>query len=387
MARVSLEGVGKAFSGSVQAVREIDLEIHDRELLVLVGPSGCGKSTTLRMIAGLEEPTSGKIRIGERIVNRVPPKDRDIAMVFQNYALYPHMTAYNNMAFGLKLRYGGGWLTQWWLRITQPKRAKELAEKRRGIDSDVRTAAELLGITHLLNRMPAALSGGERQRVALGRAIVRKPAAFLFDEPLSNLDAQLRTGMRREIRSLHGRLKTTMIYVTHDQVEAMTLGDRIVVMKDGDIQQIGPPLTVYDQPANRFVAEFLGSPAMNFIPGQWLAENDSLIFQGGGFRVAPAANMTISANSKTLLGARPENLSLKTESSDVGWNVKGIEPLGDSAIIQLQNHEDPQLTLTVKTTIRASLQIGDQVGVEINDSSALWFDPDSGENLQYATQS
>ncbi|MGE5576921.1 MAG: ABC transporter ATP-binding protein, partial [Syntrophothermus sp.] len=242
MAKVVLEHLNKKF-GNVTAVNDANLEIKDKEFVVLVGPSGCGKSTTLRMVAGLEEITEGNIYIGDTLVNDVPPKDRDIAMVFQNYALYPHMDVYNNMAFGLKLR-------------KFPK-----AE----IDRRVKEAAKMLGIENLLDRKPKALSGGQRQRVAVGRAIVREPKVFLMDEPLSNLDAKLRVQMRAEISKLHNRLQTTMIYVTHDQTEAMTMGDRIVVMKDGLIQQVGAPLEIYDHPVNVFVAGFIGSPSMNFI--------------------------------------------------------------------------------------------------------------------------
>ena len=253
MASVELSKVSKLFDHNVKAVDAVDILIKDKEFVVLVGPSGCGKSTTLRMIAGLEEISSGEIKIGDRIVNSVAPKDRDIAMVFQNYALYPHMTVYENMAFGLKLR-------------KFPK-----AE----IETRVRDAAEILGIASLLQRKPKALSGGQRQRVAVGRAIVRKPQVFLFDEPLSNLDAKLRIQMRTEISKLHSRLETTMIYVTHDQVEAMTMGDRIVVMRDGRIQQIDTPLNLYHHPQNKFVAGFIGSPAMNFIEGELIREKRS----------------------------------------------------------------------------------------------------------------
>jgi len=242
MANVILKNVCKMYPGGFKAVIDANLEIADREFVVLVGPSGCGKSTTLRMIAGLEEISSGTISIGERIVNEVPPKDRDIAMVFQNYALYPHMTVFENMAFGLKLR-----------RFPSEE-----------IDRRVRDAARILSITDLLERKPKALSGGQRQRVAVGRAIVRKPAAFLFDEPLSNLDAKLRVDMRVELNKLHQSLATTMIYVTHDQIEAMTLADRIVIMDKGEIQQVADPLTLYNQPINKYVAGFIGSPPMNF---------------------------------------------------------------------------------------------------------------------------
>ncbi|MFQ5948978.1 MAG: ABC transporter ATP-binding protein, partial [Acidimicrobiia bacterium] len=242
MAQVALKSLNKRFD-EVHAVRDVTLTIPDKEFIVLVGPSGCGKSTTLRMVAGLEEITSGEIFIGDRLVNDLPPKDRDIAMVFQNYALYPHMSVYDNMAFGLKMR----------------KFPKSEIEKR------VREAAEILGIQELLRRKPRQLSGGQRQRVAVGRAIVRHPQVFLFDEPLSNLDAKLRVQMRGELKRLHERLEATAIYVTHDQVEAMTLGDRVVVMKDGVVQQVGDPLGVYAKPRNRFVAGFIGSPAMNFL--------------------------------------------------------------------------------------------------------------------------
>jgi multiple sugar transport system ATP-binding protein len=252
MAKVTLKDVYKIYPNNVVAVNDFNLEIADKEFIVLVGPSGCGKSTTLRMIAGLEDISKGEIYIGDRLVNDVPPKDRDIAMVFQNYALYPHMTVYENMAFGLKLR-------------KVPKRE---------IDAKVREAAKILNIEGLLNRKPKALSGGQRQRVALGRAIVRNPQVFLMDEPLSNLDAKLRTQMRTEILKLHQRLNTTFIYVTHDQTEAMTMGDRIVVMKDGLVQQIASPKEIFDHPKNLFVAGFIGSPPMNFIPAQ-LVVNDN----------------------------------------------------------------------------------------------------------------
>src|SRR5947207_585890 len=267
MAQVVLEKISKIFPGGVKAVDDIDLGIKDQEFIVLVGPSGCGKSTTLRMVAGLEEITGGTIRIGDRVVNDVPPKDRDIAMVFQNYALYPHMTVYKNMAFGLKLR----------------KMPKAL------IDQRVNEAAKILDIGHLLDRKPKALSGGQRQRVAVGRAIVREPAAFLFDEPLSNLDAKLRVTTRAELKRLHHRLKTTTIYVTHDQEEAMTLGDRIVVMKDGKIQQSDAPLQMYNAPVNRFVAGFIGMPPMNFFDGAIKIVDGQMMFEEGRLENARVA--------------------------------------------------------------------------------------------------
>src|SRR5829696_5867374 len=264
MAQVTLENVTKVFPGGVKAVDALDLAVADREFVVLVGPSGCGKSTTLRMIAGLEEATSGTIRIGERVVNDVPPKDRDIAMVFQNYALYPHMTVYKNMAFALKLR-----------KVPKPQ-----------IQQRVLEAARMLEIEHLLERKPRELSGGQRQRVAVGRAIVREPAAFLFDEPLSNLDAKLRVTTRAELKRLHQRLKTTTVHVTHDQEEAMTLGDRIFVMKEGKIQQADTPLRTYNYPINRFVAGFIGMPPMNFFDGRLLQGDGKLMFEEGALKNA-----------------------------------------------------------------------------------------------------
>lgn len=251
MASISFRHVNKTYAGNVEVVPDLNLEIKDKEFVILVGPSGCGKSTTLRMIAGLEEITSGELYIGDKLVNDVPPKDRDIAMVFQNYALYPHMTVYKNIAFGLQLR-----------KVPKDE-----------IDKKVHEAAKILDLEHLLDRKPKALSGGQRQRVALGRAMVRNPAVFLLDEPLSNLDAKLRTSMRSEISKLHKRLNTTFVYVTHDQTEAMTMGDRICVMKEGIIQQFDTPQTLYNQPCNLFVAGFIGSPQMNFFPATIKKEN------------------------------------------------------------------------------------------------------------------
>ena len=262
MASLSLRNIGKKYPGGVMAVSDFNLEIKDKEFIVLVGPSGCGKSTTLRMIAGLEEITEGELYIGDRLVNDVAPKDRDIAMVFQNYALYPHMTVFGNMAFGLKLR----------------KTPKEEIKRR------VEEAARALEIEHLLDRKPKALSGGQRQRVALGRAIVRDPKVFLLDEPLSNLDAKLRAQMRTEISKLHQKIGTTFIYVTHDQTEAMTMANRIVVMKDGYIQQVDTPQHLYDRPCNAFVAGFIGSPQMNFVDAKLLEENGNFFVEFGGYQ-------------------------------------------------------------------------------------------------------
>jgi multiple sugar transport system ATP-binding protein len=313
MAQVTLEQVTKKFD-QVVAVKDVNLTISDKEFVVLVGPSGCGKSTTLRMVAGLEEITGGTIKIGERVVNDVPPKDRDIAMVFQNYALYPHMSVYDNMAFGLKLR----------------KFPKQEIQQR------VQEAAEILGIQELLQRKPRALSGGQRQRVAVGRAIVRKPQVFLFDEPLSNLDAKLRVAMRAELKKLHDRLQATVIYVTHDQVEAMTMGDRIVIMKDGLIHQVGAPLEVYAQPQNQFVAGFIGSPAMNFIKCTVGAKDGQLCFSHAGFSLpVPSARAKALAAYKdkpVTMGIRPEDLHEATPqdpaNSVVDATVEVVEPIG-----------------------------------------------------------
>lgn len=317
MARVELRGVKKVYAGGVTAVQDASLIVEDKEFVVLVGPSGCGKSTTLRMIAGLEDVSDGEIYIGDRLVNDVPPKDRDIAMVFQNYALYPHMTVYKNMAFGLMLR-------------GYPK-----AE----IERRVREAARTLGIEHLLDRKPKALSGGERQRVAVGRAIVRQPKVFLFDEPLSNLDAKLRVQMRAEISKLHNRLQSTMIYVTHDQVEAMTMGDRIVVMLGGVIQQIATPLELYNRPVNKFVAGFIGSPPMNMIDGSIQRENGALRFRDSAnslsLAVAPAHADALSpyVGKPVTLGIRPENFvenpsQVPVDGKSITARVEVVEPMG-----------------------------------------------------------
>ncbi len=291
MAKVVFEHVSKKYSGNVLAVKDANLEIKDREFIVFVGPSGCGKTTSLRMVAGLEEISEGNVYIGDTVVNNVAPKDRDIAMVFQNYALYPHMDVYNNMAFGLKLR-------------KFPK-----AE----IDRRVKEAATVLGIENLLDRKPKALSGGQRQRVALGRAIVREPKVFLMDEPLSNLDAKLRGQTRAELIKLHNRLQTTVIYVTHDQIEAMTMGDRIVVMKDGVIQQVGTPLDIYDNPTNVFVAGFIGTPPMNFMDGVVKEEGGKFVVDCSSFKIkvpdGKFKQIREYLNKAVVFGIRPESIA------------------------------------------------------------------------------
>ena len=346
MAQVILEDITKIFDKKVIAVDNANLRILDEEFMVIVGPSGCGKTTTLRMVAGLEEATSGTITIDDKVINNVPPKDRDIAMVFQNYALYPHMTVFQNMAFGLKLR----------------KRPKALINER------VLETARLLGIEKLLDRKPKALSGGQRQRVAVGRAIVRNPKAFLFDEPLSNLDARLRVTMRAELKALHYRLQTTSIYVTHDQAEAMTLGDRICVMYEGKIQQVAAPMEVYDRPVNKFVAGFLGTPPMNFFNGRIQAIEENIYFVIGNDKIRLPGRMKENlANfneQEMVLGIRPELLSVTPvngpDENVISATVSVIEPLGDKMDVYLTSsggeefiaNIDPYAMIKVDETIK-----------------------------------
>ncbi|MFZ1947084.1 MAG: sn-glycerol-3-phosphate ABC transporter ATP-binding protein UgpC [bacterium] len=359
MAEVVLKKVTKVFSGDVVAVKEADLEVADREFLVLVGPSGCGKSTLLRMIAGLEEITSGEIYIDGKLVNDVPPKDRDIAMVFQNYALYPHMTVFDNMAFGLKLR----------------KYPKEEIKQR------VREAAQILGIETLLDRKPKALSGGQRQRVAVGRSIVRKPKVFLFDEPLSNLDAKLRVQMRTEIAKIHGKLSATMIYVTHDQIEAMTMGTRIVVLKDGVIQQVADPMTLYNAPINKFVAGFIGSPAMNFLDGR-IVRDGGLAFDEGNFRATVPAEhgkvLETYMDKPIVFGVRPESLYEKVPDEAAGAKagfkatVEVVEPMGNETFVYVTTGKSP---VVARLTTRREIKPGDEIGLFIDMRRIHFFDP------------
>ena len=350
MASVTFDNVTKIYSNGHLAVDRASFTVADGELMVLVGPSGCGKSTTLRMLAGLESVTQGMISIDDVVVNEIPPKDRDVAMVFQNYALYPHMTVFNNMAFGLKLR----------------KYSK--AE----IKSRVGQAAEILGITDILDRKPKQLSGGQQQRVAVGRAIVRKPKVFLFDEPLSNLDAKLRVQMRTELARLHRELNATMVYVTHDQTEAMTLGDRIVVMNEGTIQQIDAPVTLYHQPQNRFVAGFIGSPAMNFIDGHIEGREGKLSFVAEKRELCIAMSNSFHAihdGQSVVLGVRPENLHLVAEISSKDNN--GVV----EAEIILEEHlgaESHVYGKTASTTLMARVNGTSNYGV----SRQVWFRPD-----------
>ena len=356
MAQVVLKELNKKFD-EVVAVRDVNLTIKDQEFIVLVGPSGCGKSTTLRMVAGLEEITSGEIYIGDRLVNDLPPKDRYIAMVFQNYALYPHMTVYDNMAFGLKMR-----------KFPKPE-----------IETRVREAAQMLGIQELLNRKPRQLSGGQRQRVAVGRAIVRHPQVFLFDEPLSNLDAKLRVQMRVELKRLHERLETTAIYVTHDQVEAMTLGDRVVVMKDGLVQQVGDPLSVYSKPRNKFVAGFIGSPAMNFVDCTVGGSDGDLAVEATGLRIAvpPAQKASLERyRGKTVtLGVRPEDVREATPDDPKSYRldavVEVVEPLGNEILLDLKVG---QQAIVARVPPTSRVRLHEQIALSLNADRLHFFD-------------
>jgi multiple sugar transport system ATP-binding protein len=365
MAELRFNGLDKVYDNGVQAVFNFNLKVRDKEFIVFVGPSGCGKSTTLRMVAGLEEITAGELYIDDVLVNDVAPKDRNIAMVFQSYALYPHMTVYDNMAFGLKLR----------------KMAKDEIERR------VQNAADILGLTAYLDRKPKALSGGQRQRVALGRAIVRDAKVFLMDEPLSNLDAKLRVNMRAEIIKLHERIGTTTIYVTHDQIEAMTMASRIVVMKDGYIQQVGAPKDIYDNPANIFVGGFIGTPPMNFIYGKVIDK----YFVGDGIKVlVPESKLSILKENKKLnedivLGIRPEhihddNVVKETyKESLVKLKVDVAELLGAETNIHAVLGET---TLTAKVSARTDIGIGDEIELAFDMNKVHFFDPESEIRLK-----
>lgn len=359
MAEVVLKNICKVYGQKVQAVKNCNIEIKDKEFVVLVGPSGCGKTTTLRMIAGLEDITDGELLIDGKVVNNIPPKDRDIAMVFQNYALYPHMSVYENMAFGLKIR--------------------KVSKKE--IDERVHEAAGILGIEDLLKRKPRALSGGQRQRVAVGRAIVRQPKVFLFDEPLSNLDAKLRVQMRAEISSLHEKLQATMIYVTHDQVEALTMADRIVVMKDGEVQQSGSPMELYNNPANMFVAGFIGTPPMNFMDVTVESEGGSFYLNEGSFRLK--ANMLHDSllrpytGKKIVMGLRPEDFTfcMKGEvDRTINGTVSVVEPLGSETNVFVST---PSNVITGRISPTAVVQKGSSISLLPTMAKAKFFDPET----------
>lgn len=368
MANVSLKHIYKVYTGNVTAVKDFNLEIEDKEFIVFVGPSGCGKSTTLRMIAGLEEISQGELYIADKLMNDVAPKDRDIAMVFQNYALYPHMSVYDNMAFGLKLR----------------KVPKE------EIDKKVKEAAKVLDISHLLDRKPKALSGGQRQRVALGRAIVREPKVFLMDEPLSNLDAKLRVQMRTEIAKLHKKLQTTFIYVTHDQTEAMTMGTRIVVMKDGIIQQVDSPQNIYDHPQNVFVAGFIGSPQMNFIDGK-LVEKDGKVSVAFGEDTitlpddkAKLAKDAGYVGKDVIMGIRPESIDdgeefiSKHKDATLTASVEVTELMGSETYIYLSKGK---VSLTIRVDGTSKAKSGDKITIAMEEDKIHIFDKETESTI------
>lgn len=364
MSNIVFDNIGKVYPGGVRAVSGFDLEIKNEEFIIFVGPSGCGKSTVLRMIAGLEEISEGSLYIDGKVVNNVEPKDRDIAMVFQNYALYPHMTVYENMAFGLKMR-------------KVPKQE---------IDEKVREAANILGIGELLSRKPKALSGGQRQRVALGRAIVRSPKVFLMDEPLSNLDAKLRVQTRAEIVKLHKRLKTTFIYVTHDQTEAMTMGDKIVVMKDGVIQQFASPQELYNEPVNVFVAGFIGTPQMNFLDINILEEDGKMILEIGGSRAGLEGEKSEKlrsggyAGKSVVLGIRSEDIQEGSESGGlfISGTVDAIENMGSEKHVFLKCGDKD---IIAKVHRESEVEIGDKLELRIDISKAHYFDSESEERI------
>jgi len=368
MAGLTLKGIYKKYPGGVVAVTDVNLEIRDKEFIVLVGPSGCGKSTTLRMIAGLEEISEGELYIGDRLVNDIAPKDRDIAMVFQNYALYPHMTVFDNMAFGLKLR----------------------KVPREEIERKVNEAAKILDLSHLLDRKPKAMSGGQRQRVALGRAIVRSPKVFLLDEPLSNLDAKLRAQMRTEISKIHKKLGTTFIYVTHDQTEAMTMGDRIVCMKDGFVQQVDTPQNLYENPVNKFVAGFLGSPQMNFVDAVLREEYGQYVVEFGSNRgqiyqiIVPESkvneNLGRYVNKEIILGVRPESIHdeemylSNATTGVINADVEITEMMGAETYLYLVCEGIP---LTARVSPRSTARPGDSISVAIDPNRIHIFDKET----------
>jgi multiple sugar transport system ATP-binding protein len=349
--------------GSVEAVKDVSLSIHDGEFVVFLGPSGCGKTTTLRMIAGLEEITSGKIYLDGRLLNDILPAERDIAMVFQNYALYPHMTVYKNMAFGLKMR----------------------GAAKADIKARVARAADILSISHLLDRYPRELSGGQRQRVAVGRAIVRNPRVFLFDEPLSNLDAKLRAQTRVELLKLHRQLSATSVYVTHDQIEAMTMGDRIVIMLDGSVQQVGAPMDIYQKPANRFIAGFIGSPPMNFLSARLVWVGAQLELRGQGLRIPlpadKAARLGQTPGEEVLLGIRPENLLLRPPTpacEPLLAQIEIVEAIGSDIYLNF-SHAGTPMTARVEATV--DIKVGQEVALYPDPERIHLFDPQSGVTL------
>ena len=354
MAEVTIRDLKKSYD-DLQVLHGLDIDIHDGEFVVLVGPSGCGKSTLLRMIAGLESISGGSIHINERLVNNLPPAERDIAMVFQNYALYPHKTVRGNISFSLRMK----------------------GLSKIDIEDRVQKAAEILGLLPYLDRYPRALSGGQRQRVAMGRAIVRDPQVFLFDEPLSNLDAKLRVQMRTEIRELHQRLKTTTIYVTHDQIEAMTMADKIVVLQNGVIEQIGSPLDLYDNPANQFVAGFIGSPAMNFFTGDVEVHENKLVARLNSGTLPLNETKHISAGQKIKIGIRPENLIIT--DSGISATASVIEPTGPETHVVLRDTEGSEITLVSRE--RRNFEVGEKLHLTVKPSNMHIFDSENGNSI------
>lgn len=390
MAQVTLEHVGKVYQGGVRAVSDFNLTIEDGEFVVMVGPSGCGKSTTLRMVAGLEDISEGTVRIGGKVVNDVLPKDRDVAMVFQNYALYPDKTVYENMAFCLQMRpyaVSGKTEVKKGLWSSLRRRWALRKEKKAWIDGRVREAAKTLGIEALLDRRPKALSGGQRQRVAVGRCIVRDPAVFLFDEPLSNLDAKMRVQMRTEISRLHSRLGATMLYVTHDQTEAMTMGDRIVVMKDGFIQQVASPSVLYDHPVNMFVAGFIGTPPMNFLPVRVQAESGKVVLRGEAFELeAPLSwgeALKPYTGQEMMFGLRPEHLGSPTAEAVEGCQrlkatVEVVEPMGAETYLYVKAGETG---LVARVDPHRACRVGDTVELAVMMERGHLFDKASTKRI------
>jgi multiple sugar transport system ATP-binding protein len=397
MAGVILERVSRIFPGPVAALRDVTLEVRDGELLALVGPSGSGKTTLLRLVAGLEQPTQGEIRIGGRSVNKVPARQRDVALVFQSYALYPHLSVARNLALALELRRG------WWSRqVSRLLASAKARQEHEEIDRRVQETARMLGIEELLARRPGELSGGQRQRVALGRALVRRPAVYLLDEPLSNVDARLRIELRRELKQLHRELAATMIYVTHDQEEALALGDRVAVLAQGRIEQVGAAEELYDRPGNRFVAEFLGVPETNFVAGSLAAVDGQVQFVGSGWSVAldktTAAQVQRYLARPVVLALRPEDVRIEPSAGGTGGvpgRVVEVQPLAGVALVRVGERRGvsppcetaeaasstASVTLVSRTSARARMAAGDLVSMHLDMRQANVFDPQTGENI------
>jgi multiple sugar transport system ATP-binding protein len=381
MADIALEQIAKTYPNGVRAVRDLTIHVADGELVVLVGPSGCGKTTTLRLIAGLEEPTRGTIRIGGKVINDLPPCERDVAMVFQRSTLYPHLTVRRNLEFPLKMRRGQDWLRRQWARWFAPRQFTELQERRDEESQRIDRTAQILGLEEVLDRRPAELSGGQQQRVALGRALVRQPGAFLLDEPLSHLDGRLRAELRHELHLLQRRLRATMVYVTHDQAEAMTLADRVVVLNEGAVQQVDEPLVIYERPSNRFVAEFFGWPAMNFIEGRLSQENGSLRLASREWSLPVAAGWSSHAGAQVAVGLRPEDIRVAEagpQASSLAMEVVLIEPLGHAWLVTF---ERDGWQATARMVDRPQVRHKQTVEVFFHMEKAYLFDSRTGLSL------